>query len=140
MPLTSSDQLVAHAVGDYLLQSSWQANNKTTNTTAAATHALLYSLPFLLFRPSARAYVGIVATHFLIDRFRLARHVVWAKNWLAPKGQDHTHTATGMPESTPVWLSTWLLILTDNLIHVILNGVFLNGRNVPDSHDVSTQG
>lgn len=30
-------------------------------------------------------WLVIFVTHFLIDRFRLARYVVWAKNWLGPR-------------------------------------------------------
>jgi len=31
------------------------------------------------------AWLVIFSTHFLIDRFRLARYVVWVKNWMGPK-------------------------------------------------------
>ena len=44
----TADQLVAHAVGDYILQSDWMANEKTKRSLAAAVHALTYALPFLL--------------------------------------------------------------------------------------------
>jgi hypothetical protein len=115
-------------IGDYLLQSDWMATHKTTEHRAALAHALCYTLPFLALKPRAGAVVGIAGTHYLIDRYRLARYVVWAKNWLAPRGQDHTLTATGMPPTTPDWLATGLLILTDNVCHIILNHLFLRRR------------
>ena len=37
-PLFTADQIVAHLVGDYLLQSHWMATEKTRNGLAAATH------------------------------------------------------------------------------------------------------
>lgn len=123
--MTDGDQMLAHAVGDYILQSDWMANEKTKSNVAAAAHAATYSLPFLLFRPSAKALAVIAGTHFLIDRFRLARHVNWAKNWIAPAGQDHEHTPTGYPADRPAWLSTWLLIITDNILHIAINGAAL---------------
>lgn len=161
----TADQLVAHAVGDYILQSQWMAAEKVRQSVAAAVHALVYSLTFLVFSPSAAAFAVIAGTHFVIDRWRLARYVVWAKNWLAPwpvcsgidaqfkasgsvvgsqahaacrEGfQDHSRhrvvpnppwsecTATGYPSDIPPWLATWLLIIADNVAHVICNALAL---------------
>jgi hypothetical protein len=99
-------------------------------------------------------WLVIFSTHFLINRFRLARYVVWAKNWMGPKQkwyyhwncdmwiQDHPGSQyakyseyecflaptpplwacpTGHPPTTPVWLSTWLLIIADNTLHLAIN-------------------
>lgn len=81
-------QLILHLIGDYLTQSDWMAQNKTKHSLPAMAHALVYSLPFLFLTahaPSpALAGMVILVTHFLIDRYRLARYVVWAKNWLGP--------------------------------------------------------
>jgi len=46
------EQLILHLTGDYLLQSDWMALNKIKNSRAAATHAFVYSIPFLLLQPS----------------------------------------------------------------------------------------
>lgn len=118
--MITADQLLAHAVGDYLLQSHWMAQRKTSQSFAATVHALTYALPFLLLRPSWWALVVIVGSHFLIDRFRLARVVCWVKNgpWREP-------TATGYPDDVPPWLAVWLLVIADNTIHVAINGAAL---------------
>lgn len=80
-------QLILHMLGDYVLQSNWMAANKRTSSWAAGAHAVTYSLPFLLLSPSWLAFSVILGTHFLIDRFGLARYVVWAKNvHLCPDG------------------------------------------------------
>lgn len=122
--------VLAHFIGDYLLQSHWMATNKTKDSKAAAAHALVYSLPFIAVeKPTPTAYAVIVGSHFLIDRFRLARYVVWAKDWIAPRGQSHEMTATGMQPDVPPFLSTWLMILTDNLIHVMINGAMLREKS-----------
>lgn len=120
----TADQLVAHAVGDYILQSDWMANQKTKQTIAALIHATLYSLVFLLFRPSITAFTVILVSHFLIDRFRLARYVVWLKNQMKP-GTRQQLTATGYPDDAPFWLTVWLLIIADNILHVLINGAAL---------------
>lgn len=137
----TADQILAHLVGDYLLQSDWMATEKTRRSVAAAVHALCYSLPFLFFRPSLAAFAFIAGTHFVIDRWRLARYVVWAKNYIAPvtvtlgappfwlksDGQRPWSEcrSTGYHESRPVWLATWLLIIADNTLHLICNGIAL---------------
>jgi hypothetical protein len=80
----TATQIVLHAVGDYVLQSDWMANEKTKKSLAAWAHAITYALPFLLLRPSVWALLVILVSHFIIDRWRLARYVVWAKNFLSP--------------------------------------------------------
>lgn len=76
--------LVLHLFGDYLLQSDWMAQRKTTSSVPAAAHAIVYTAPFWLLMPSWWAMLLVGGTHFVIDRWRLARYVCWAKNFLAP--------------------------------------------------------
>lgn len=122
----SIDQLVAHLVGDYILQSHWMATNKTKNSLAAAIHCLFYVLPFLLLSSSIVALSVITLTHFVVDRWRLARYVVYLKNLLAPKWDSWNDCrSTGYHKDVPDWLSVWLLIITDNVIHIIINGLAL---------------
>ena len=82
------------------------------------------------------------ASHFAIDRWRLARYVVWAKNRLAPWGRGELVNvgrrsgtgicvekapravppnkpwsvckATGYDPDRPQWMTVWLLIIADN--------------------------
>lgn len=83
-------QLLFHLLGDYLYQSHWMAVNKTKQWWPALVHAFLYSLPFLIAASPWLHYISIHAwqviflSHFFIDRYRLARYVVWAKNWIGP--------------------------------------------------------
>ena len=125
-------QLILHLIGDYVTQSDWMANNKRKNSVAAAFHALIYSLPFLLLSPSKLAFFTILWTHFLIDRFGLARYVVYAKNViLSPRlfavGDElgrwkwSNCSATGYPSDAPPWLAVWLLIAADNTMHLAIN-------------------
>ena len=87
-------------------------------------HALIYAccfIPILGFgHAAAWGWLGILIPHFLIDRFRLARFVVWAKN-----GAQGPVTATGYPEDVPPWLAVWLLIIADNTLHILTNGLVL---------------
>ncbi len=120
----TADQLVAHAVGDYIIQSDWMANEKSKQHTAAAIHAVTYTLPFLLITQNPYALAVICGTHFFIDRYRLARYVVWLKNLPFPDARPWSEcSATGYPDDRPKWLSVWLLIIADNILHVTCNAV-----------------
>lgn len=113
----TADQIVAHLVGDYITQSHWMATEKTKRSLAAGIHAVIYSIPFALITTSLAALAIICLSHFAIDRWRLARFVVWAKN-----GCKGPVTATGYPDDVPPWLSVWLLIIADNTLHILING------------------
>lgn len=164
--------LLAHLVGDYLCQSHWMATEKTRRWWPAIAHGVTYTLPFLIVTRSPAALVVICLTHIVIDRYRLARYVVWAKNQLGAKrtyvwrtkpkegdplaGREWAYgwsaadsaamrpihaqmsvappwadrirtdplagppTATGYPPDTPPWLATWLLIIADNTLHLLI--------------------
>lgn len=115
------EQLILHLIGDYVTQSDWMANRKTASTWAAFCHATVYSLPFF-FLAAAKAVLAIWLTHLLIDRFRLARYVVFAKNFLGhPWPQWENCKVTGYPNERPAWLAVWLLIAADNTLHLAIN-------------------
>lgn len=160
-------QLILHLFGDYVLQSQSMAEHKTKRSVAAGAHALCYSIPFLLaplainsvdawfgYNPSAPfectwlAFSVILGTHFVIDRFALAKRVVWAKNWLLDPGtwigtqwdivEDWDKDAkqavrlswrnckqTGYPQDVPVWMAVWLTIAADNTLHLAINWMAL---------------
>lgn len=112
---------LAHLVGDYLIQSDWMAQEKTKRWWPAVAHAVTYGIPFLFVTQSPLALAVIVGTHAVIDHYRLARHLVWAKNQLAPFEFRPPHTATGHGDDRPDWLSVWLLIIADNTLHMLIN-------------------
>lgn len=144
-------QLICHLWGDYILQSDWMAQNKTRAHWPALIHAHLYGLCFwpLTWHRSTDLRVALILeviiwTHFIIDRWRLARYVVWAKNWLSPLylwNPDGTFylgpgtegitrggtppfkvcSVTGYPPECPPWLAVLLLIIADNTLHLTIN-------------------
>ncbi len=122
-------QLILHLVGDYVTQSDWMAQNKTKSTWAALCHATVYALPFLAIA-SVNAWLVIWLTHLVIDRFRLARYVAYAKNWLAPRSYWHPWSecsGTGYHKDSPPWLSVWLMIAADNTLHLAINAAAIAG-------------
>ena len=126
--MITADQILCHLVGDYILQSSWMAHRKTSNWDVALLHAFFYMLPFLFLGPSPVAILVISLTHAAIDRYRLAKYIVVLHDKLAPKvarPRPAERGEMGFPGTTPVWLSTWLLIIIDNTTHVLINGLAL---------------
>jgi hypothetical protein len=122
----TADQLLLHVVGDYVIQSDWMATEKTKRSVAAVVHAVTYALPFLLLTRSVLALAVVAGTHFVIDRWRLARYVCWAKNWPWPGRRPWSEcSGTGFPADKPAWLTTWLMIVVDNTMHVAINGAAL---------------
>lgn len=140
-------QILAHLWGDYILQSDWMALNKSKRSWPCLVHVILYTLCFALVTTSWKALAVIGVTHFLIDRFGLARYVVYAKNHLAPcfhcvsddpLDYDAPHwgfyrgysdwskcAVTGYDDKRPIWLTLWLLIAADNTLHLTINYIAL---------------
>jgi hypothetical protein len=123
------DELLAHLAGDYLLQTHHQATRKTQAWGPALAHAASYAACFLPLTRSPARLLVIGGTHAVIDRYRLARYVVWAKNQFAPEAyRPPLPTATGYPTGTPDWLAVWLMIAADNTLHMLLNHWALRSR------------
>ena len=122
-------QILCHLVGDYFLQSSWMANNKTNRWVPAIIHACVYFFPFLfVLSPSLLASIVMVGTHAIIDRYRLARFVAYANHFLSPPSQWKSWTecsATGYHKDTPLFIAFWLMIIVDNTMHLIINALAL---------------
>jgi hypothetical protein len=123
--MTGFNQLLTHLFGDYILQSAWMANNKTKRWLPAVVHTGVYIAQFLiLFNPSLAATFVMVGTHLAIDRFRLAKYVAFANQYLAPPNEWRPWSEcknTGYHKDTPVWLATWLMIIVDNTMHLVIN-------------------
>lgn len=116
------EQILLHLVGDYITQTDWMAENKTKKTGAALLHAAVYSLPFLLLTDSMMAIAAIFGTHAVIDRFRLARYVIFAKNKLQSWDLQWSDcSGTGYHKDRPAWLAVWLMIIADNTMHLCIN-------------------
>lgn len=77
--------VLAHFIADWLWQSQYMAEKKLNAWRPALLHVTVYGLVFwALVGPPLPALAVIVGTHYLIDRYRLARHINWAANFIAP--------------------------------------------------------
>ena len=116
--------LLAHLVGDYLLQNDWMAQKKTQNWWPACLHALTYSIFFLLIA-NIFAVAVIFFTHLLIDRFRLIKYVLRLKEWRWKTEWGYITTKEESEEYQtdikPPWMWVWLMIIADNTLHLTIN-------------------
>jgi len=119
----TADQLVAHLVGDFLLQTDWMAREKFRNSLACRLHVVTYTLPFLIITTVPEALLVIAGTHFLIDRWRLPRFLIWARNLPFPGRRPFSEcNRTGFSRDMPDHLSRFLYIVIDGSCHVLING------------------
>ena len=155
--------ILAHLVGDYPLQSHTMALKKTSDGRWAAVHALFYGVPFVVILlygavtgqwtldQAYAAWVVIVGTHAVIDRYALARRWciwygvghpgMWWTEADRNKWKDHRNYCPWTPGGNSVWqeearyetrnevfeyppqvLGMVLQILVDNTLHMLVNG------------------
>lgn len=81
-------QFVGHRIGDFILQTDYQATNKTTNSEARFMHCLVYSATIAILSafiaPTWTMFVFIITLieHYLIDD---RRFVIWLKTFIETK-------------------------------------------------------
>ena len=128
MSFVSMDMLIIHLIGDYMLQSDNMAKNKEVSLKWAFIHAFVYTIPFILLTLSIKALFFIMVTHAFIDRYKLAKYIIfyWNKLWNGPKSWHECDIKTGYSKQKPIWLATWLFIIIDNTMHLILNATAIN--------------
>ena len=120
-------QLILHLIGDYITQTDYMANNKTKSLPVAFLHAFVYTIPFILVTQSIIALFVILISHAIIDRYRLARYVIFAKNYLNDRTLKWKDCdKTGYPNSSPAWLTVWLMIIADNTLHLTINFIAIS--------------
>lgn len=116
-------QLILHLFGDYISQSDRMANEKVKDIRMALLHAFIYSVPFYIFIDmSIVAFLTIFLTHAVIDRYRVVKYIIFARNRLHDKTlRWEDCSATGYHKDKPIWLTVWLLIIADNTLHLTIN-------------------
>ena len=99
------DYLIGHLVGDYLLQTEWQAVNKKApglkGWLACFIHCALWTLSVIVFTGwfSVKVVLLVFISHILLDR---TNFVAWYL-FVLRKGQEK-----------------WLHIICDNVFHLVL--------------------
>ena len=66
--------LLAHFIGDFLLQSDWMATRKKQSNIACSIHVILYMLPFIFVELSLIQFILIAFQHWIQDR---SKFIAW---------------------------------------------------------------
>ena len=116
------EQLLIHLIADFWFQPNKMAIKKVEDTKLCLYHALIYTTIFLLLTRSPLALFIIFLSHFLIDRFRLVRYLIFAKNWIMERNLEWQKCKmTGFPNDLPSWLAFILLLVIDSSAHLVCN-------------------
>ena len=108
------EQLLCHLFADYWLQNDWMATNKKKHFWIAFVHAIVYTIPFLLLTRSWLALSVICLTHAVIDHTDIVCRLNQIKNW-------NFSTKSGYGVGRPDFIWVWLIIIQDNILHLIIN-------------------
>jgi len=103
------EQILCHLMGDYLLQTDYQATNKTKNNWAAISHCVSYTMCFLLLTNNFYHLALIFITHYLIDRYNLVKS--WSDSKFGPL--------------TPDYIKFFVGVVRDNTAHLLINYLIL---------------
>lgn len=126
------EQLLLHLFGDFIVQNDYVALNKKKNTLKGwiycLWHCISYSLPFLLIT-NWKAVLVIGLTHFIIDKTNIVAYFLAMRNntkellyvgnfkWV----KKYNVKNFGFLPERPFAITIWLLIFTDNTLHLIIN-------------------
>lgn len=130
------EQLLIHLFSDYWLQNDWMALNKKKKWFPAIVHGVIYTSPFLLLSQSILALLVICVTHIIIDHTDIVQKLNQIKNWdfkedkccdfipsntVGSSFQQINYTFKDGYTSRPFVIRIWLIIIQDNILHLIIN-------------------
>ena len=125
--MITGDQILCHLFGDYILQTDYMAMHKRNKFKVAILHGLFYSFPFLFVCLNPFKLLLIAIIHAVMDHYGLARYLCFIKEYITPtETKDWTdYCITGYHRDRPMWLTTWLMIICDNTMHILINGLII---------------
>ena len=124
--------LLGHLVGDYLLQTSWMAVNKSKKTLqgwmAAIVHTVIYTLSIctLMWNFNPLWILIVFLSHVFIDHYSTATwYLKHIKGMEKPRDTVTVlgyYTKYELPANTPTYTSLyWIIyVVVDNTMHLLL--------------------
>lgn len=126
------EQLLLHLFGDFIVQNDHVALNKKKNTLKGwlycTWHCITYALPFILIT-NWYAVIGIALTHFIIDKTNIVAYFLAFRNNVkytqcvcnGKRFWKYDISNFGFLPERPFAITIWLLIFTDNTLHLMCN-------------------
>jgi hypothetical protein len=96
--------ILAHCIGDYLLQNDWMAQNKKKSSLICAIHSFIYCIPFIFLNLSWYQLFLIFGQHHIQDRYNF---VMW---YMKKTGKINFSKPPFVP---------WSIFIIDNIFHLI---------------------
>ena len=124
--------LLGHLVGDYLLQTSWMAVNKSKKTLqgwmAAIVHSVIYTLSIctLMWNFNPLWILIVFISHVFIDHYSTATwYLKHIKGMEKPRDYPNIvgiYNPYTQPPTTPTYTSLyWIIyVVVDNTMHLLL--------------------
>ena len=103
--------LVAHLVGDFLLQTDWMAQNKKRSSFVCTVHVMAYMVPFLFLNLAWWQLAIIAAQHWIQDK---TNFVTWYMQ------------AVGKAEFAKPPLAPWSIFVVDATFHILAIAIVVN--------------
>jgi hypothetical protein len=106
--------LIGHLVGDFLFQTAWMANGKNKRILPLIVHSTVYTLCIFVFSFNSdflswSNFFILIGTHVLIDSRKIT---YW---WMS----------NVMRVTTSANNETWLVIVTDQIFHLLILYILL---------------
>lgn len=127
-------QFLCHMFSDYWLQNDWMATNKKKHWFPAIIHGIVYTIPFILLTRSILALSIICISHVIIDHTNIINWLNQLKNfnfkpfamgYFKPIGSGILQKSSIVLKDgygdRPLFIRVWLLIIQDNILHLIIN-------------------
>lgn len=108
------EQLLIHLVSDYWFQNDWMALNKKKNFLIALIHSVIYTIPFIILTHNLLSLSIICISHAVIDGTNIVGKLNQIKNW-------NFKTPSGYDKDRPDFIWIWLIIIQDNILHLVIN-------------------
>jgi len=98
--------VLAHLVGDFLIQNDWMAKGKKTSNWICLLHAVTYTIPFWFCGLLWWQIGAIMVQHFYQDRWNFV-------GWFMKVTGKREDGFLGPP------MAPWSIIVTDNILHLL---------------------
>lgn len=113
-------QLIAHLLGDFVFQTDEMAKNKPNfdfyGWWWCLLHCIIYALPFLTITQNFQPIFLIFFSHFIIDKFGIAKH--WCQIFKVGARFDWNN-----------WIKIYLIFMVDMAFHLGCNYIILSHFN-----------
>jgi hypothetical protein len=102
--------ILAHFIGDYIVQNDWMAKGKKVNSWICIIHVIMYMLPFLFTQLTFIQFILIGLQHYAQDRSNFIK-------WFCKITGNFQNEGPYLP---------WGHFIVDNIFHITFIWIMVN--------------